>query len=229
MHITFDRVVSVVLTACAITIAGSVVYRTFSGPQPATSDGPPELVAEWTDALAVGTRVGPLNAPVTIVEIADLECPVCRTFHTTVTEVLREYPKDVAVVHVMYPLSYHKHAMPAARAAECANSVGKFAAWLDVVYAKQDSLGLKSWGSFAHEAGIADTTMIADCARNPVSVPRIEAARAYGDKIGVKGTPTILVNGWMLSSPPSKANLDRAIAAVLKGTEPFPGGRVATR
>jgi protein-disulfide isomerase len=111
--------------------------------------------------------------------------------------------------------------MPAARAAECAERVGRFSEWIDAVYRKQDSLGVKSWGSYAHDAGIADSSMIAACARDTVPVPNILAGLAYGDSVGVTGTPTILVNGWRLPQPPSKARLSEIIELTLKGEDAF--------
>lgn len=62
------------------------------------------------------------------------------------------------------------------------------------VFRKQDSLGLKSWGSFAAESGVRDTVAIASCATEARQYERIERGKALGDRWRVTGTPTILVN-----------------------------------
>lgn len=115
----------------------------------------------------------------------------------------------------------HRFAMGAARGAECAEKVGKFGEWVDLVYSKQDSLGLKSWGAFALEAGISDTATISRCATDPAPVTRIEAGRAFGDRLHVRGTPTVIVNGWLLPYTPSEEELEKMIEEFAKGKIAF--------
>ncbi|PYO86675.1 MAG: hypothetical protein DMD66_12955 [Gemmatimonadetes bacterium] len=123
------------------------------------------------------------SAPVAIVEFTDLECPACRGFQRTVSDILHERPSDVRVVYVPHPLSYHRFALGAAQGAECAADVDALGKWLDVVFSKQDSLGLKSWGAYAAEAGIRDTARIAECAKRRVAGPRI--IRAWRSERGL--------------------------------------------
>jgi protein-disulfide isomerase len=124
-------------------------------------------------------------------------------------------------VFVHYPLSQHRFAMAAARAVECAEAEGHFADLVAAIYEKQDSLGLRSWGSYAKEAGIADTTRIVKCASSSSRVSRIEQGIAYGNRLGVQFTPTIVVNGWRLGGTPSKTELIRIIEAIAGGHAPF--------
>lgn len=92
---------------------------------------------------------------------------------------------------------------------------------MDAVYAKQDSLGLKSWDSFAADAGIADTAATAHCATDPAPVKQIQAGQALGDQLQLHATPTVIVNGWRYPMSPSKTELKRAIDALVKGRAPF--------
>jgi len=167
-----------------------------------------------------GVMVGDSAARVKIIEFSDLECPVCRRFQQTVRVVQAKYPKDVAVVFVHFPLPMHRFARPAARAGECAGN--QFAAFVNLVYRKQDSLGLKPWTSYATEAGIRDTVPFAACVHATDPVPRIESGVALGLRMGIRGTPTIIVNGWRLQATPSEEELMRTVDALIAGKEPFP-------
>lgn len=220
---SFDRVLSVVVTLCAVVVAGAVVYRTFRNPVPRAEavQGEPVFVKGWEAAIDAGTRIGSSDAPITIVDVADLECPVCRGFYSTIEQTLATFPTQVAVVHVSHPLNYHKFALPAARGAECAAEQGRFAEWIDAIYKKQDSLGLKSWGSYAHDAQVADSAELLRCATTRREFPKITKGLAYGETVRLTGTPTILVNGWRLPGPPTPDRLRSIIDLLLKGEDPF--------
>jgi protein-disulfide isomerase len=219
-----EGALSAVLGLAAIAIAISVVTRTFFAhavPTAAQSMSRPEFMPSWRDALPIGIQVGDSLAPVKIVELTDLECPACRGFHGTVQKVLKAHPHDASLVYISFPLTMHRFALSAARAAECANKVGRFPEWADLMFEKQDSMGLKSWGSYALEAGITDTASISKCAKDPATVDRIEAGLAYGKKIDLLGTPTVIVNGWRFASPPTEQELTDAVEALAKGDAPF--------
>jgi protein-disulfide isomerase len=228
MNDRLERASSIALTTCAVVIAFSVAYRTFV-PANTPQQRRPVYVADWKQALTSGYRIGDPNAPITIVDVADLQCPACRGFYSTIYDILKAYPRQVAVIHVPYPLSYHRQAMQAARGADCAAARGRLAEWVDVTYRKQDSLGIKSWGAFAREAGIADTVAIVRCTGETDVVPKISAGLAYGQKIGVTGTPTVLVNGWLLPSVPTEERLRSAIDSLQRGVDPFASGRWTAR
>ena len=88
-----------------------------------------------------------------------------------------------------------------------------------VAFAKQDSLGLKPWQSYATEAGIADTARFARCVLSTSPVPRIDDGLALGRRIGVRGTPTVVINGWRLARPPYDS-LSEVVAGILAGRVP---------
>ena len=167
----------------------------------------------------MGIRVGAESARVTIVEFADLECPACRRLQNVMHEILRQPPQDVALVIVHTPLEGHRFAMQAARVAECADAMGRFVAMTDAIFAKQDSLGTKSWGSFALDAGIADSASISACASNTQPIDRISAGKSLAEALDITGTPTVFVNGWKFLGP-SRQQLLRAIEAARQGKAP---------
>lgn len=222
MQDILDRVLTISLAICAIGVTGTVLHREFgvrAGPALPPLDRP-TLVTSWKEAVATGIRMGDPKAPVQILEFADLECPYCRVFHRDVSALLEKHPKQVAVVFVHFPLPAHRFAMPAARAVECGSTQGKAAEIIKSLYEKQDSIGIKTWGDFAAEAGIRDTAAFRACAVNPAPVARIDAGKSYGASIGVNGTPTVLINGWRYGRSPSGEELEKIIETIGKGGSP---------
>ena len=218
-----ERLLTGILATAAMALAGIALHREFSPPVDArsVSERVPTAQEDWKDALSIGIRIGESTAKVTMVIFSDLECPGCAAFHETVLGALRKHPKDLSVVFVHLPISGHRFALAAAQAAECANSLGRFDHFIDAVYAKQDSLGLKSWGSYAGEAGISDTAFVARCARNPDPSGRIEAGRELALRWEVRGTPTVIINGRRYQSPPTEDDVERSFQEVM-GSVPSP-------
>jgi protein-disulfide isomerase len=180
----------------------------------------PTYMSTWKELLGVGIRDGDSMAKVTVVEFSDLECPVCRRFHSRLREVQQADSGNVAFVFVHYPLPQHRFARPAARAAECADAQGRFSQFINVVYEKQDSLGLKSWTSFASDAGLRDIVGFERCQADAGKPSRIDAGIAVGDKIRVTGTPTVIINGWRFASAPFDS-LSSIVSRISLGQTPI--------
>lgn len=201
----FDTAATVALTLSAIVMAGVLVRRELKpparshGPDPAA---PPSYVQDWERFGSVGKWIGDSTAKIKIVEFTDFQCPFCKHLHDKFSSARDSLGKDVAVLLVQYPLEMHKFAEPAALAAECADRAGRWQAFQDLLFDKQDSLGLKSWLSFARDAKIADTASFAKCLANNLHSKKIDASRAAGKRINVTGTPTVIINGWRYSRPP---------------------------
>ena len=123
-----DRGLTGVLVIVAVVMTGTAIHREFftSSTSSGFQSGPPVAEHNWREALPVGVRAGDVNAPVTIVEFADLECPACRSFQGVLNEVMQKHQQDVSLVFVHYPLPGHRFALAAARAAECALSANRF-------------------------------------------------------------------------------------------------------
>ncbi|MBW7933668.1 MAG: thioredoxin domain-containing protein [Gemmatimonadaceae bacterium] len=225
-----ERAVTAAFVLAALTFAAVAAHREFSPPVAAKSvaartGGGITFQKDWQDAGPNGHTLGDPAAKLRIIVLSDLECPACGRLDRIARSVRRRYAKEVAVVFVHFPLQLHRFALPAARAAECAATIGRFETFVERVYAKQDSLGLKPWGEIAAEAGIGDTTHIATCAVGVTVAPLIDAGIAYGNKIGVNATPTVIVNGWRFWNVPSEAELTETIEALRKGERP-PGADV---
>lgn len=135
--------------------------------------------------------------------------------------VMREHNPRVALVYVHFPLSMHRFALPAARAAECAAAQGRFRAFHDALFDGQDSLGLKAWVSFAGDAEVADTAEFDRCVHKTGDIPLVQSGVTAGKRLGIRGTPTVLINGWELSAPPTSSHqLDSLIAVLAHAPTP---------
>jgi len=222
----FSQLITVVAVGCAVITTGFVVRREMgANANPANpNESAPELVENWSETKSSGHRIGSLNATVTIVEFADFECPACRRFATvTLPAILRKYGDDVALVYRHWPLEYHRFAYPSARASECAAAQGRFTEFHDLLFAKQDSLGLKSYTSFAEESEVPDLKAFEACVSQTGLLQTITEDIEEVTRIGGKGTPTLVINGMRLPSTPDSTRLSAMIDAELaKRSAPKP-------
>lgn len=218
-----EQIASLSIILAAFTVTAAVGKRAFFSPDSVRAyvpaAGPPTYVSNWETLAASGRRIGSDSAKVTIVEFGDLECPFCRRFSRSYQAIKAEMGDDVALVFVHFPIDSHRFARPAARAAECAAEQGRFAAFLDAVFEKQDSLGLKPWASFARDAGEVDSASFERCVGSSDEVEQIRRGLAIGNELGIAGTPTILVNGWRYGVTPYDS-LSRAIRESLTRVRP---------
>jgi protein-disulfide isomerase len=227
MKIKVDSLITVTLVVCAIITTGLVIRREFFAPAaqsaPLPDEEKPVLIPHWRDNLDKGIRLGPAGAPVQLIEFADFECPFCGSFRKTLKVVRERYPTQVALTYVHFPLPMHRFALPAARVAECAGEQGRFEAMYDHLFDEQDSFGLKPWSEYATAAGVPDVTAFDTCVKRTGVIPRVAEGQALGKVLDVRGTPTLIVNGWKLGRPPNSDELDAMVRAVLAGKSPIRG------
>jgi Na+/H+ antiporter NhaA len=136
---------------------------------------------------------GPAEAPVTVVEYGDFECPYCGRAEPAVRELLREFG-DVRYVWRHLPLTdVHPHARAAAEAAEAAAEQGAFWEMHDLLLENQDELTASDLISHAERLGLDVERFEADLQRG-VGTARIEEDVDSADLSGVSGTPTFFIN-----------------------------------
>jgi protein-disulfide isomerase len=137
---------------------------------------------------------GPLDAPVTLVEYGDFECPYCGRAEPPVRELLAG-SGDVRYVWRHLPLTdVHPHAQLAAEAAEAADRQGAFWPMHDLLLAHQDALKPKDLVRYAEQLGL-DTDRFTDDLRRHTGAWRIAEDTESAAASGVVGTPTFFVNG----------------------------------
>lgn len=143
---------------------------------------------------------GKPDAPVTIVEHSDFECPFCKGGAETINLVKKKYGNKVRIAFKHFPLPMHQNARPAAEASMCVNEQGsdKFWKFHDLAFKNQDKLDKANLEKFAKESG-ADPKKFNECVAAKKYADYIQKDMAYGEKIGVRSTPTFFINNQMVS------------------------------
>ena len=150
--------------------------------------------------LKTAPTTGNPNAPVTVVEFADFECPVCKQMHDGLSALLPQYPQ-VRFVFKDFPLeSIHPWARTAALAGRCAYQQDRKAFWklYDQLYADQDLVSASNaWDKMVDYAGRLglNTDSFKACLASPDAGAAVDASVANGKLMEVQSTPTLFVNG----------------------------------
>jgi protein-disulfide isomerase len=155
---------------------------------------------------------GPLDAPVTVVEYGDFECPYCGRAEPAVRELLRDFA-DVRYVWRHLPLAdVHPHAELAALASEAAADQGAFWKMHDQLLQHQDKLQMADLVSYADQLGL-DVERFAKDLQGQVGANRIAEDVEGADLSGVSGTPTFFINGRRHHGAYDIDHLSRAVRA----------------
>ncbi len=141
---------------------------------------------------------GAENAPVTIVEFTDYQCPYCHQAQSTLDEVLRRYEGKVKLVHLDFPLDFHSEAVPAARAARCAGEQGRFWEYHHSLMTQKGALDPDDLKGRAKTLSLGERAF-GSCLESTRHDEAIQAELHQGTELGVTGTPAYFVNGRMLS------------------------------
>lgn len=154
---------------------------------------------------------GKKDAPVTIIEFSDFQCPYCQRYHATMQQVMSAYPDKVRWVYKHFPLeSIHPFARKAAEAAECASEQGKFWEYADKLYAGQASFSETFFSDLAREMKL-DSNKFDECLANGKYRSVVDADYQQGLAAGVQGTPSNFVNGQELPGAVPFADVKSAI------------------
>lgn len=143
--------------------------------------------------------MGPKDAPVTIVEFADYQCPFCARMVPTLKQALRKYPGKVRWVYRDFPLmEIHPEALPAAVAANCAGHQGKYYEMHGLLFDNLRSLGSETYTKLANDLQL-DAEKFAECQKDPAEQQEVLADMQDGQRLGVNGTPAYFINGRRIS------------------------------
>jgi len=170
--------------------------------------------------------VGAAQAPVTIVEYADLECPRCAVVQKFLeTEFLPKYSSMVRMVFKEFPLPFHAWSKTAALANECAYQIdpSMFLGYRSMIFGTQATINPGNVRdrllSLGEDAGL-NRVRLSSCLDSEASRGRINASRAEAETLGINGTPTFAINGRVVVDMASPAAfykmVDEALAAARK-------------
>lgn len=155
---------------------------------------PPRVVVPMA-----GPVRGPADAPVVLTEFSDFQCPACRAVEPLLKEILDDYPTQVKLNYVNYPLpQVHRWAETAASAAFCADEQQRFWDYHDRLFERQPNWAKSTeadalFRDYAAELGL-DTPAFNDCLKSGRMMARIREDIGRGDALRIEGTPTLYVN-----------------------------------
>lgn len=175
---------------------------------------------------AVGPSRGPEEAPVTIVEFSDFQCPFCRRASATIDELLKSYDGKVRLVFRHFPLPNHPQAFRAAQAAVCAEAGGRFWEYHDRLFAAQN-LSDEMLKGMASEAGL-DAESFSACLDSARAREQVNKDLQEGRKIGIQGTPFFTINGRPVRGAVESSEFRRIIDRELANKKVGRASRVAS-
>lgn len=174
--------------------------------------------------------LGPEDAPVTIVEFSDFQCPYCTRWHEeTYQRLLDAYPGKIRFVYRNFPLSFHQNAMMSAQAALCAGEQDQYWAYHDKLFEQKDlvnnaegtTLDVATYVGFASQLDV-DATAFEACLNSDKYREQVEADVAFANGLptengepAVSGTPTFFINGRRLVGAYPFATFQQIIDAEL--------------
>jgi predicted DsbA family dithiol-disulfide isomerase len=162
-------------------------------------------------AVAGFPSKGPENAPVTIVEFSDFECPYCGGMFPTLQQVMKTYSQQVRLVYRQFPLTnIHRYAQKAAEASLCAHEQGKFWEFHDSMFANQRELSIADLKQRAVDMKL-DTAAFNQCLDSSRHATAIQVDIQEGSRHGVTGTPALFINGRLLSGNQPYAEIQQVI------------------
>jgi len=187
--------VIVIGVALATFGSGAMLYR---AKRPQIQNIPEsQSVPAKGDTQSAHIRGNP-DAPVTLEEFADFQCPPCGQFAPFAEELLKEYDSRLRVVFRNYPLAGHEHAREAALAAEAAGLQGKFWEMHDTLYREQETWSKapnarELFESYAGTIGL-DVDQFKRDKDGDKTRERVDSDHALADSLGIKVTPTLFIN-----------------------------------
>ena len=159
---------------------------------------------------------GLVNAPITLVEYGDYQCPYCGMAYPGVKRLQKTLGKKLRFIFRNFPLTQaHPYARIAAEAAEASGLLGKFWPMHDMIYENQDDLSPESLAQWAQALGLAPIPF-KEALKNPEIAKRIKEDRSSGIRSGVNGTPTFYINGKRFDGSPDYDSLLDALEAELE-------------
>ncbi|MDQ6809539.1 MAG: DsbA family protein [Verrucomicrobiota bacterium] len=196
-YLPFAIVAAVALVTVA---AGTILYR---ANRMTARDLSPSDMPKAADGGETMHVLGPANAPVTLEEFGDFQCPPCGKLAEPIRDLAKEFGPKLRVIFREQPLPVHVHAREAASAAEAAGLQGKFWAMHELLYREQASwtAAADARPLFSSYAGILGLNL--DRFRQDIDSAavkaRVDADKARATAVGATATPTIFVNGHQIT------------------------------
>ncbi|MBR9700733.1 thioredoxin domain-containing protein [Candidatus Woesearchaeota archaeon] len=201
-------------------LSGEVAPAPTPAPTPAPAPSPAPAPAEKADVDDGDYFLGDADAPVTVVEFSDFECPFCGRAHSQTYPQLKEDYIDTGKIKYSFrhfPLSFHQNAQKAGEAAECVGKLGgneAFFEYADTLFGNQGALSVSDLKGYAGDQGL-DQGAFDECLDSDEFASKIQSDFAAGQQAGVSGTPSFFINGNKLVGAQPFSSFQAAIDAEL--------------
>jgi protein-disulfide isomerase len=168
-----------------------------NGPQPSF---PPQQQEDMNKVynipVGVSSILGKKDAPATIVEFSDFQCPFCSRFYSVIKDVLAAYPNQVRVIIKNFPLPFHPNSRPAAKLAMAANEQGKFQGMMELLLTNGGDVSDAKIKEYAKTLGLDYNKLMSDYKNKDAQWEKqIQDDMQLGASVDVRGTPTFYLNG----------------------------------
>ena len=203
----------IVIVVGLATVAGGIAL--YQAKRPAPLKMSEERAGESTHIR------GPANAPVTLEEFGDFQCPPCGMLAGPIRELEKQHEKNLRVIYHHFPLVNHQHAPAAAWAAEAAGLQGRFWEMHDALYSHQSEWSKATdvqplFNNYAKTLGLDVERFEKDMASEKVK-ERVASDQKYGASLGVQNTPTLFLNNRAIEpSSLNPASLKTVVEAAIK-------------
>jgi protein-disulfide isomerase len=154
--------------------------------------------------------MGDANAPVTMAEFSDFECPYCAKARPLLEEFAKKNASQVRFCFLPYPLPIHANAIPAGRAVLWARDQGKFWEMHDALFAHQQNLSPAALAGIADKVGLPGAKLT-EMLKGDAYKEELESFKAQGNAANITGTPSIFFNGRRFKLPPEPAVLSQSL------------------
>jgi protein-disulfide isomerase len=180
---------------------------------------PKKILGDRTHLLDLkrAPRLGAARSPHTLTVFSDFECPYCSRMAKPLHDLAEMAPGKVAIHFKHFPLGFHRRAKPAAVASYCAQKQGKFWEYHDAIFANARNLSDDDLRGHAKTLAL-DLKGFDDCIASKEASDFVDEDMAEGKKAGVRGTPTVLIDGRLYQGDRSPQGLLRTIEQLESGT-----------
>lgn len=202
-------------------VVGLATGFLFWGREPETPPAPaPSAAAQAPTRLEVSVdddpALGPADAPITIVEFSDFNCPYCEKWHVeTFQPLLAAYPDQIRFVYRDFPIT-SAESLVAAQAAHCAGDQDAYWPFHDALLSGGLDLGRATYEDYAARLGL-DVQALLACIDGEKYRPEVESDARYAAGLGASGTPTFFINGIPLVGAQPLAQFQAVIDRELEG------------
>jgi protein-disulfide isomerase len=187
--------------------------------QPQQQQQPPaeDMNKIYNIPTGISSILGNRNAPVTITEFSDFQCPFCARFYSMIKDVLGAYPDKVKVVIKNFPLPFHPNARPAAKLAMAANEQGKFQGMMEALLNNGGDVSDDKIKEYSKSLGLDYNRLMADYKNKDAQWEKqIQDDMQLATSVDVRGTPTFYLNGRKTNAR-DLSSIKTQIDAILSG------------